>query len=82
MLGLQFILTKSYLPYFSKDKYRFDIEMNGRSRLNFSEWNRPQLVVGEITGIIQEGEMPPAVYYHCTHLPNYPMPRNSSWSQD
>jgi hypothetical protein len=41
--------------------------MNGRSRLNFSEWNRPQRGVGEITGIIQEGEMPPAVY-----LPMHP----------
>jgi hypothetical protein len=36
--------------------------MEGRSRLNFSEWNRPQRGAGEITAIIQEGEMPPAIY--------------------
>jgi hypothetical protein len=36
--------------------------MQGRSRLNFSEWNARSRDVGEITGIIQEGEMPPAIY--------------------
>jgi hypothetical protein len=36
--------------------------MEGRSRLNFSEWNRPQRSAGEIAAIIQEGEMPPAIY--------------------
>jgi len=42
--------------------------MQGRSRLNFSEWNtRSQPGVGEIGGIIQEGEMPPAIY-----LPMHP----------
>lgn len=42
--------------------------MQGRSRLNFSEWNtRSQRGVGEITGIIQEGRMPPAIY-----LPMHP----------
>jgi hypothetical protein len=42
--------------------------MQGRSRLNFSEWNTgfPRSA-GEITGMIQEGEMPPAVY-----LPMHP----------
>ena len=41
--------------------------MEGRSRLNFSEWNRPQREVNEIIEIIQEGEMPPAIY-----LPMHP----------
>jgi len=43
--------------------------MQGRSRLNFSEWNtsRLQSDLGEITGIIQEGEMPPLIY-----LPTHP----------
>jgi hypothetical protein len=36
--------------------------MEGRSRMNFSEWNRQQPGTGEITAIIQEGEMPPAIY--------------------
>jgi len=45
--------------------------MQGRSRLNFSEWNtRSQGDVGEIAGIIQEGEMPPAIY-----LPTHPAAR-------
>jgi hypothetical protein len=31
--------------------------------MNFSEWNtRPQRELGEISRIIQEGEMPPAKY--------------------
>jgi hypothetical protein len=37
--------------------------MNGRNRMNFSEWNvnfHPN--VNELVGIIQEGEMPPAIY--------------------
>ena len=41
--------------------------MQGRSRLNFSEWNNRQRGAGEIVGIIQEGEMPPAIY-----LPMHP----------
>jgi hypothetical protein len=41
--------------------------MDGRRRLNFSEWNNPQRGAGEITGIIQEGEMPPMIY-----LPMHP----------
>jgi hypothetical protein len=42
--------------------------MQGRSRLNFSEWNtRSQRGAGEIVGKIQEGEMPPAIY-----LPMHP----------
>jgi hypothetical protein len=36
--------------------------MEGRSRLNFSEWNRPQRAAGKIVGAIQEGEMPPTIY--------------------
>jgi len=35
----------------------------GRRRLNFSDWNRGfQPSIGEISGIIQEGEMPPFQY--------------------
>jgi len=41
--------------------------MDGRSRLNFSEWNNPQRGADEIPGIIQEGEMPPMIY-----LPMHP----------
>jgi len=42
--------------------------MQGRSRLNFSEWNSgSQRGAGEIVGIIQEGEMPPFIY-----LPMHP----------
>jgi hypothetical protein len=42
--------------------------MQGRSRLNFSEWNtRSQRGAGEVVGMIQEGEMPPAIY-----LPMHP----------
>ena len=47
--------------------------MEGRSRLNFSEWNRPQRGAGEIVGMIQEGEMPPLQY-----LPMHPEARLSS----
>jgi hypothetical protein len=36
--------------------------MDGRSRLNFSEWNRPQRGSGEMIEAIQSGRMPPAVY--------------------
>ena len=41
--------------------------MDGRRRLNFSEWNSPQRGADEIPGIIQEGEMPPMIY-----LPMHP----------
>lgn len=42
--------------------------MQGRSRVNFSEWTPgSQRGVGEIVGIIQEGEMPPFIY-----LPMHP----------
>jgi len=42
--------------------------MEGRSRMNFSEWNRGyQPDAGEITRVLQEGRMPPAVY-----LPMHP----------
>lgn len=44
--------------------------MEGRSRLNFSEWNRSQRSAGEIVNAIQEGEMPPAIY-----LPLHPEAR-------
>jgi hypothetical protein len=44
--------------------------MGGRSRLNFSEWNRSQRGAGEIVEKIQEGEMPPAIY-----LPMHPSAR-------
>ena len=38
-----------------------DVE-DGRKTLNFSEWDRPQPDVGELAGVIQEGEMPPLQY--------------------
>jgi mono/diheme cytochrome c family protein len=41
--------------------------MTGRSRLNFSDWNNRQRGAGEIIEVIQEGEMPPAIY-----LPMHP----------
>lgn len=34
----------------------------GRGGFNVSEWNRPQPDVGEVTGIVREGEMPPWQY--------------------
>ena len=39
----------------------------GRSRLNFSEWNTGRRVSDEIGRVISEGEMPPAIY-----LPMHP----------
>ena len=50
----------SYVAPVSWLIYRDVVE--GRSRLNFSEWNRPQLGAGEIANMIQEGEMPPFQY--------------------
>jgi len=48
--------------------------VNGRQRLNFSEWGtRRNPDAGEISEIIQESEMPPAVY-----LPMHPNARLSS----
>jgi mono/diheme cytochrome c family protein len=45
--------------------------MQGRARLNFSEWTSAQLRrAGEVTRVIQEGEMPPAIY-----LPMHPSAR-------
>ncbi len=38
----------------------------GRQKLNFSEWNRPQDELDEITEVIREGEMPP-MYYVLLH---------------
>ena len=36
--------------------------MEGRSHLNFSEWNRPQRAAGDIVHAIDSGEMPPFQY--------------------
>jgi mono/diheme cytochrome c family protein len=38
-----------------------DVE-EGRSKLNFSEWNRPEQETDEIASVITEGEMPPMQY--------------------
>ncbi len=38
-----------------------DVE-EGRSELNFSEWNRPQKEAKEASDMVREGEMPPAIY--------------------
>lgn len=34
----------------------------GRSRMNLSEWNKPQPELNEIVDVIQSGEMPPLKY--------------------
>jgi len=34
----------------------------GRRALNFSEWDRPQRRVDEVSRIVLEGEMPPGIY--------------------
>jgi mono/diheme cytochrome c family protein len=34
----------------------------GRSTLNFSEWDRPQDAAGEVSEVLAEGEMPPWDY--------------------
>jgi hypothetical protein len=48
--------------------------VEGRSRMNFSDWTgRFQPNAGEIVGVIQEGEMPPAIY-----LPMHPTARLSA----
>ena len=47
--------------------------MEGRSRMNFSDWNTRSRDVNEIVGNIQEGEMPPAIY-----LPMHPSARLSA----
>jgi hypothetical protein len=45
--------------------------MEGRRRLNFSEWNSgSQRGAGEVAEKIQQGEMPPAIY-----LPMHPSAR-------
>jgi mono/diheme cytochrome c family protein len=36
--------------------------VEGRSRLNFSEWNQPQRAAHEVGEAISEGEMPPWFY--------------------
>lgn len=38
-----------------------DVE-DGRAALDFSEWDRPQPDLGELTGAISSGEMPPLQY--------------------
>jgi hypothetical protein len=38
----------------------------GRSVLNFSEWDRPHRGAGEVAEVVQEGEMPPS-YYRFLH---------------
>jgi mono/diheme cytochrome c family protein len=48
--------------------------MQGRRRLNFSDWKTgSQREVGEVARIVQEGEMPPAIY-----LPMHPLAQLSS----
>jgi hypothetical protein len=65
-------LWYSYVAPFSWLIYR-DV-VDGRSRLNFSEWDKPQRGgAGEIVGNIQEGEMPPFQY-----LPLHPSARLTS----
>ena len=44
--------------------------MEGRSKMNFSDWNRRQRDAREIVEVIQEGEMPPFQY-----LPMHPEAR-------
>jgi len=44
--------------------------MEGRRRMNFSEWNRPQPSAAEAGEIVLEREMPPAIY-----LPLHPNAR-------
>ncbi len=44
--------------------------VEGREKLNFSEWNRPQEEAGESAETVSNGEMPPAVY-----LPLHPEAR-------
>jgi hypothetical protein len=36
--------------------------MEGRSRINFSEWNQSPPAAAEVSSILQEGELPPAIY--------------------
>lgn len=38
----------------------------GRRKLNFSEWNRPQGEPGEVVEVVRKGEMPP-LFYLLTH---------------
>ncbi len=38
-----------------------DVE-EGRQKLNFSEWNRPQEEADEVIETVREGEMPPRLY--------------------
>ena len=47
--------------------------VDGRRRLNFSEWHRPRFRSGDMVGIVLEGEMPPSFY-----LPLHPSARLSA----
>jgi hypothetical protein len=47
--------------------------VRGRARLNFSEWSQGRVGAGEISEMIQGGEMPPAIY-----LPMHPNARLSN----
>jgi cytochrome c551/c552 len=47
--------------------------VRGRARLNFSEWGQGRVGAGEISEVIQKGEMPPAIY-----LPMHPNARLSN----
>jgi hypothetical protein len=42
-----------------------DVE-EGRQRMNFSEWNRAHNAVGEVSEVVNSGEMPP-FYYAIMH---------------
>ena len=41
---------------------QFDVD-NGRRKFNFSDWNNKPGELKELTGAIQEGEMPPIQYW-------------------
>lgn len=40
---------------------QYDVD-EGRAKLNFSEWARPQEEAGEAAEVMAEGEMPPSTY--------------------
>ncbi len=46
--------------------------LRGRAQLNFSDWRQSRIGAGEMSEVIQEGEMPPVVY-----LPMHPNARLS-----
>lgn len=47
--------------------------IEGRSEVNFSEWDRPQKEAGESAEVVLNGEMPPIIY-----LPTHPQARLST----